>query len=769
MNTTATPLAHVTDAVGQTLQNSFIRPSQAVNLASSFAAFRGQFTLKQKPQSATLHLFADARYLLWINGTYAGRGPARFETRGPQYDSLEIAPLLQNGANSIAILLLSGVSNGKIQLHAPGLSARLDVEGATIMETDESWKWSDQTFYRTPVVRWESVSDRIDISVQNGDWTRPDYDDGAWPNAEIMSGESWGPLSARSIPLLRETAVEMTIEGAPTFPFTLEAGQTLNFTTSHLVQAYTVLDFEADQNSAFALPHAQTEIVVGAGRHRYISSDTRGFFGGSLQVTAGRVTVHDWKTVELLYPFDVVGRFECEDALLNDLWKMCARSCQAFSEDAYVDCADRERVEWMDVDPPGFDVTRTALASVDEKGASLYADARLLGALLRRTALTQQSDGWVKAHTCSDRFDIHAHMEDRSCDWVQGARRYYESCGDAELIREIWPVIVGQLEYLLAQRTPRGLVRARDWEVWGNPIGYIVCEGAGLNAFVYKALIDAAFLGRVIGENARATRFETDAENLRVAFNSVLWDETNGTYFSGYGEDEAELLAQFAGQKVEMKLRNHLIAPTVLPALLALDQEIVPAERRARVTQYLLQNLPPDDYSEVMFYYYGFKQMLAADTAELDLKVLEIMRQKWREMANSPWQTSWETLRNAGSKAHIYAMYPAYFLSSYVLGVRVMGQVEDRHLLIEPRLGDLKRASGTVASELGLTRVEWERTENQLNFEVEIPANTRATLHLPCFSDENRLELDGVATVAARQGRYLVVEVGAGSHRGTLI
>ncbi len=32
------------------------------------------------------------------------------------------------------------------------------------------------------------------------------------------------------------------------------------------------------------------------------------------------------------------------------------------SEDSYVDCADRERTEWMDNDPPGFDITRTALA-----------------------------------------------------------------------------------------------------------------------------------------------------------------------------------------------------------------------------------------------------------------------------------------------------------------------------------------------------------------------------------------------------------------------
>ena len=34
--------------------------------------------------------------------------------------------------------------------------------------------------------------------------------------------------------------------------------------------------------------------------------------------------------------------------MLNKLWAMCARSGQVLSEDSYVDCADRERTEWMD-------------------------------------------------------------------------------------------------------------------------------------------------------------------------------------------------------------------------------------------------------------------------------------------------------------------------------------------------------------------------------------------------------------------------------------
>ena len=86
-------------------------------------------------------------------------------------------------------------------------------------------------------------------------------------------------------------------------------------------------------------------------------------------VKSGKATITGFRLIERLYPFDRVGSFSCNDAFLNKLWTMCARSCEVLSEDAYVDCADRERVEWMDNDPPGFDVTRIAMAVVAATGS----------------------------------------------------------------------------------------------------------------------------------------------------------------------------------------------------------------------------------------------------------------------------------------------------------------------------------------------------------------------------------------------------------------
>ena len=753
------PLNQLPDTIGATMQRHMIWTAPNAKLSSSFVAFRKKFSLAAVPEKAELSIFADVRYLLWINGKYVLQGPTRFNPKGPEYDSDEVSSYLKRGGNEIVVLVMGNQSNGKMMQHVPGLTVRLDVGNQTILTTDENWKWNDHTRYRNPNVDWGNEVDVIDSTVEDGDWTQPDYNDSAWANAARIDGSQWGPLSARRIPLLQQTTLQVKLNGQD-FPLTLSAGQQASFSLKHLVQAYTVIDFKADADTRFELSYAGISYKAKAGRQVCISTDTHGFKDGVIKVTSGKMTIYSFTPVERIYPFQCVGSFSSSDPLLNKLWSLCARSIQVMSEDAYVDCADRERTEWMDCSPPDFDVTRTAMAGPGPNGTKIYADPRLLEEMLRRTALTLQPDGWVKAHTCSDRFDIHAKMEDRACDWVEGARLYYESTGNAAPIREIWPAIVAQMNYFLDRRSSRGLVIAREWVIWGNPMGYQTCEGAGLTAFVYKALVDAAFLGMAIGKTEDAAKFDQAAKELSVAFNKILWDEKDGTYYSGYYTDPKELPTGTENPKLGLPVNHNLIAPTVFPALFALDQGIVPADRQAQVTNYLLSQ--PDPNARIMFYYYYWKQLYAANQPTLDKRILDAMRKKWRGMANWPWQTSWEEF-DGGSQAHCYGMFPGYFLSAYVLGVRLDGAALNKHLLIEPHLADLSHAEGTVATEFGPVPVSWKKSSDHLDFEFTIPKGMTASLRLPSFDGKATLVLDDHPLTSSAG-----IGVKSGPHHGTL-
>ncbi len=732
-----------------------------------FVAFRRKVNLDPSPRSASLRIFADVRYILWINGHYEDRGPCRFQDNGPEYDTLDVSHSFHPGENTLAVLVLASASNGKMMRHLPALAVRLEADGSEVLKTDDQWVWSDKTRYRTPKITWGNVADQIDARVEDGDWTQPEYDDSKWPHAVAVDAASWGPLTARRIPLLRETPQDVTFHDVAVLPATLSAGKILNFSTPHLVQAYVQLDMDATAGAKFDMKLGWSTLSYTAreGSQTYITSDTAGFMDGSITVKTGQVTIRELKIVERIYPFDCLGSFASSDPQLDKLWKVCVRSDQVLSEDAYVDCADRERTEWMDCDPPAADVTAVALAGPVEDGSALTGDPRLSHEMIRRTALTLQPEGWVKAHTCSDRFDIHAKMEDRACDWIEGVRRYYEQTHDADAVREIWPAITTQLKWFLDRRTERGLVRAREWVVWGNPMGYQTCEGAGLNAFIYKSFVDAAYLAKIIGQQDDSDRFNKAATDLAAAFNKVLWDEQDQTYYSGYfaPEDLAHPTDHDPRRKLKLKVTDQLVEPTLFPALFALDQGIVPADRVASVTQYVLKTRSQAD--RIMTFYYLLKQMYLQNDPALDREALDLFRKKWKGMADGPWMTSWEDF-TGGSKAHCYGMFPAYFLSAYVLGVRPAATAYDPRVIIEPHLGDLDHANGTVVTRNGLVTVSWKHAADRLSFTLDLPPAVNGKLRLPQGAQKWSIQLDGKTLPPHLEGEYVTAEISPGKHDG---
>jgi alpha-L-rhamnosidase len=759
------------DDVGQKLQSSMIWANPSEDGEGVAIVFRKTIDLPVKPSRAILHLFADARYILWVNGEYVERGPARFQPNGPEYDSVDLGNHLKSGRNAIALIVVANLSGGKVMRHLPGLTALLQVDGKEVSRTDSSWKWTDKTRYRKVTASWANLGDvQVDARVEDGDWTLPDYVDEAWHASVSIDGRGWGVLTARRIPPLHETPVPIVFANNITLPATLTAGQKLEFSASRIVQAYALMELSADAGTELSLEPYGLKYVAKAGQQSHFTLDTRGLMRGSLEVTKGKATITAFKLLERLYPYDRLGSFKSSDPFLDRLWEMCARSCEVLSEDSYVDCADRERVEWMDDDPPGFDITRTAMAGPGGAGAGpVFSDPRLLGEMVRRTALTLQPDGWVKAHTCSDRYDIHAKMEDRACDWVSGIRRYYDATSDAERVREIWPAVTAQMDYFLKRRSDRGLVSARDWVVWGNPLGYITGQTTTLNAFVCRALFDSAFLAEAIGEKGDSERFSKAADDLKKAINASLWDEKRGDYFSGYFS-EADLAATGdSKRKLSLPLTDGLTPTTLHADVFALDREVVPAERRDRVTASMLKQLPAPGRlgSAIMVYYYVFKQLYALDRPDCDAQVFSMLRIGWKPMVESPLDCSWEGFRG-GSHAHIYGMYPGYFLSAYVLGVRRDAPVAERKIRIEPHLGDLTEAQGVVVTEFGPVAVSWKKDGGWMQFQITAPDNVETTLALPSLPGRDTVQIDGKETKGAVHGSRLELQLTAGQHRGAL-
>ncbi len=159
-----------------------------------------------------LHLTADSRYTLTLNGELLGQGPARAWPNHYRFDSYDLAPQLRAGENVLCVLVNHfGEGNFQYLPAPPGLLAQLELQDETIC-SDDSWR-------ARPDFAMQSAAPRI--SVQQGfeeqfdaresdDWTLLDYDDSAWKPAAMLRGALDGPhqnLEARGIPALTSEAI----------------------------------------------------------------------------------------------------------------------------------------------------------------------------------------------------------------------------------------------------------------------------------------------------------------------------------------------------------------------------------------------------------------------------------------------------------------------------------------------------------------------------------------------------------------------------------
>ena len=188
-----------------------------------------------------------------------------------------------------------------------------------------------------------------------------------------------------------------------------------------------------------------------------------------------------------------------------------------------------------------------------------------------RLAKSQAVPALITCYVCIA--DCHYFIEDYACQFIEAVRMYYDSTQDQDFCLEVWPVIIAQLQWFAAHMSPNGLLLAREYTSFDDPLAYITLEGTALNAFLYKALLDAAYIATALGHTEAATKFTADAETLSGAINSILWNETEGTYNSGINGPDGP---------------GVYLGPTVHAAMLALQRGVVPPARVASTTAWFL-------------------------------------------------------------------------------------------------------------------------------------------------------------------------------------
>jgi alpha-L-rhamnosidase len=178
---------------------------------------RKAFDLGEKPAHAAVHVTAGDRYLLYVNGTYLGRGPERCDPRHLSFDTHDVAHLLVGGRNCIAIHAYAyGCNSGTHRDGRAGLLAQLEMKGRsgarTIVATDGTWKARAAEGWRRDakvVGIGVGVTEVLDARRDPPDWILPGFDDAAWQPAlpVIAFSAEWSMPEPRHVPFMDESPV----------------------------------------------------------------------------------------------------------------------------------------------------------------------------------------------------------------------------------------------------------------------------------------------------------------------------------------------------------------------------------------------------------------------------------------------------------------------------------------------------------------------------------------------------------------------------------
>lgn len=187
---------------------SWIAPRGVATLKNVFFRARHRWHLDEVPATSLLHIAAESRYRLYVNGVAVGLGPVRGTRRVTFFDSYEIATLLKPGENWLAIAVHSpNVPTFKAAPTQPAIIAQID-DGSKVA-SDDSWEVQVATSWRQDAdlytfqigfMEWQ------DLSLEPPHW-QVGGDATPWQKANIISSAEnldGKKLRARDIPGLRE-------------------------------------------------------------------------------------------------------------------------------------------------------------------------------------------------------------------------------------------------------------------------------------------------------------------------------------------------------------------------------------------------------------------------------------------------------------------------------------------------------------------------------------------------------------------------------------
>ncbi|MDW8321076.1 MAG: alpha-L-rhamnosidase C-terminal domain-containing protein [Armatimonadota bacterium] len=428
------------------------------------------------------------------------------------------------------------------------------------------------------------------------------------------------------------------------------------------------------------------------------------------------LTIDSLTFLETRYPLEQESTFTAEDPRIEPVARIAVRALQMCAHETYMDCPFFEQL--MYVGDTRLQVLVTYAITRDDR--------------LPRKALLMFDSSRINIGVTQSRYPSRWEqiIPPFSLWWVAMVHDYAMWRDDLRFVRERMPGVRSVMEAHLAHRTSEGLFRVidgwnyADWvRSWRNGIPPATEGISGLhNWHLVYTLNLWAELERTAGEPELAQRAERLRDELAQAATERFWDERRGLF--------ADDLTQ-----------EHFSEHTQCLAILS---GCVDAERQGRIARVLTQ---PNDLAQTTIYFshYLFETLRLLERTDLILKRLD----DWYALTRKGLKTTIESPEPTRSDCHAWGAHPVFHFFATLLGIRPAAP-GFREVVIQPQLGGLNEAQGTLVHPRGEISVRCYREGDRMQVEMLLPAGVKGTL----VSGESRQPLpDGYSRKEISIGR----------------
>ena len=745
--------------------------------------FRNEFRLERAPESLVVHLSADNRYKLWVNGQMVTTGPAKGSFNYWRYETIDLGPWLVEGDNVLAAEVFNLGEERPAAMFSRQTAfifqSDKSVGGDAELNTPGTWRVMENQAFSPIPVSGEDVggyyvagpTDRFDATLQPWGWKAAGYDAALWSDPRrvgkgvgrgYMHGVNW-MLVPRNIPLMeseeirfdhvaRSSGVEVPegfIGGEKAI--VIPANDTVNllFDQGELTVGYPIVLFSGGPGSELKLTYAESlrnpdgskgnrDLIEGKeilGYHDIILPD------GGANREFQPLWLRTWRYVQVeivtgndplvlldiygdynAYPFREEGSFSSDNPTHDLIWEAGWRTARLCAGETYMDCPYYEQLQYLG------DARIQALISLSVAG-----DDRLMRNALELADQSRMPDGLTLSRGPSF---IPQVIPAFSLYWVDMVNDYYLYRQDDVFLRQFLPGIEAVLGWFERRIDFTGMLGPLEWfnfADWtdgfmvGAPPGSDLGHSALISLNYVYALDRAAELFNWFAEldnspelARRAQEFLLQAERTRKAVYNYCFDFSRG------------LLADLP---LDDPTRDELYKNGIYSQhtnIWGLLTDAIPEDDQAEVMEKILNDttLIP---TTIYFRFYLFEAMKKSGMADGYTQMLG----SWERMLTNGLTTFQEGDYKDRSDCHAWSASPLYHFLSLVAGI-TPAEPGFRSVNIVPALGDLEQIEASMPHPAGMIEVQLERRgKSGIKGTIVLPEG----LHGTFIWDNNKLLL----------------------------